>query len=88
MKIKKFQMGGEVPVQTSEEQAPVQQQDPIMQIASMMAQALETGDCNISMQACEAFLMLLQQASAPAPVDQAPVGQPVFKKGGKLIKRV
>lgn len=62
-------------------------QDPIMQIATMMAQALQTGDCNVAMQACEAFLMLLQQAQPQqAPVGPAE-GQPVFKKGGKIIGR-
>lgn len=40
-------------------------------------------------QACEAFLSLLSQAQAPA---QEPIGapvdsEPVFKKGGKLVKR-
>lgn len=89
MQIKKFQMGGEAPV-AAPEAAPSQAQDPVMEIASLMAQALQTGDCNIAMQACEAFLMLLQQASgsAQAPVGQTPEGQPVFKKGGKMVKRV
>lgn len=89
MEIRKFQMGGEAPA-AAPEAAPTQAQDPVLQIAEMMAQALQTGDCNIAMQACEAFLMLLQQASGPeqAPVGQAPEGQPVFKKGGKMIKRV
>lgn len=91
MKIKKYQMGGEMPAQPTEATmaAPAEQsaQDPIMQIASMMAHALQTGDCNIAMQACEAFLMLLQQASAPAPMEAAPQGQPVFKKGGKIVSR-
>lgn len=88
MQIKKYQMGGEAPAAAPA--APAQPQDPVMEIASLMAQALQTGDCNIAMQACEAFLMLLQQASGPeqAPVGQAPEGQPVFKKGGKVVKRV
>lgn len=86
MEIRKFQMGGEAPA-AAPTAAPA---DPVMEIASMMANALQTGDCNIAMQACEAFLMLLQQASGSeqAPVGQAPEGQPVFKKGGKMIKRV
>lgn len=89
MEIRKYQMGGAAPA-TAPAAAPEQAQDPVLQIAEMMAQALQTGDCNIAMQACEAFLMLLQQASGPeqAPVGQAPEGQPVFKKGGKVLKRV
>lgn len=88
MEIRKFQMGGAAPTAVPEA-APAQAQDPVLQVAEMMAQALQTGDCNIAMQACEAFLMLLQQASGPeqAPVGQVPEGQPVFKKGGKM-KRI
>ena len=85
MKIVKFmQQGGQAPMPA--EQAP-QQQDPLMQIAQMFMQGLESGDCQLLAQGAQAFLGLLQQASAPPPVEQAPQGQPVFKKGGKLAKR-
>lgn len=87
MKIKKYQMGGEMP-ETAPAAAPAAQNDPLMEIAQLFSQGLQSGDCNLLAQGAEAFLMLLQQASAPAPVDQAPAGQPVFKKGGKMIKRV
>lgn len=94
MQIKKFQMGGEVPAGTPaqastpvEATAPASGDDVLMQIAQLFAQGLQTGDCNLLAQGAEAFLMLLQQASAPAPMEAAPQGQPVFKKGGKLIGR-
>lgn len=94
MKIKKFQMGGEVPsgapVPASapvEATAPASGDDVLMQIAQLFAQGLQTGDCNLLAQGAEAFLMLLQQASAPAPMEAARQGQPVFKKGGKLVRR-
>lgn len=94
MKIKKFQMGGEVPAGTPapasapvEATAPASGDDVLMQIAQLFAQGLQTGDCNLLAQGAEAFLMLLQQASAPAPMEAAPQGQPVFKKGGKLVGR-
>lgn len=83
MKIKKYQMGGQAPMPA--EQAPAQ--DPLLQIADMFMQGLQTGDCNLLAQGAEAFLGLLQQAAGPAPVDQAPQGQPVFKKGGKVVSR-
>ena len=71
-------------------QAPAPQgqgQDPIMMIAQAAMQALETQDCNIAMQVCEAFIGLIQGGQeAPAEVG-APVEQPVFKKGGKLMKK-
>ena len=93
MKIKKFQMGGDVPAGTpAPASTPVEATapaggDPLMEIAQLFAQGLQTGDCNLLAQGAEAFLMLLQQASAPAPMEAAPQGQPVFKKGGKLIGR-
>lgn len=67
------------------EQAPAQ--DPLLKIAEMFMQGLQAGDCNLLAQGAEAFLSLLQQAQGPAPVEAAPQGQPVFKKGGKLLKR-
>lgn len=91
MKVLKYQEGGTIP--TEQPMIPPQQtqEDPIMQIANMMAQALQTGDCNIAMQACDSFLQLLTQASRESipqePVNQIPEGEPVFKKGGKIVKR-
>ena len=40
----------------------------------------------MAMQVCEGFVALIQQAmgGGPAPVGQAPEGEPVFKKGGKI----
>lgn len=97
--IKKFQEGGAVapedqateqaPAEQAPEQAPAeqpQQQDPIMMLAQMSAQALQSQDCNMAMQVCQAFLQIAQQAGGGAP--QQPQGQPVFKKGGKLLKRI
>ena len=85
MKITKFQQGGNIPAQAPA--AP--QQDPLMAIAELFAQGLQNGDCQLLAQGAEAFLGLLQQAQAPsqAPVGQVPEGQPVFKKGGKLVSR-
>lgn len=66
-------------------------QDPIMQIADIFVQALQSGDCNMLEQGAEMFIQLVSQAMGQGgpqgPVDQAPEGEPVFKKGGKLVKR-
>jgi hypothetical protein len=89
MQIKKFQMGGEMPTNTPAP-APTeaaQANDPLMEIAQIFMTGLQNGDCNLLAQGAEAFLMLLQQASAPAPMEAVPQGQPIFKKGGK-VKRV
>lgn len=87
MKIKKYQEGGAMPAQTNG--TPVAQEtNPIIEIANVMAQALQSGDCNMAMEACQAFLSFLQQAQEPPaePIGQAE-GQPVFKKGGKMVRR-
>ena len=96
MIIKKYQEGGAAPMPVEAAAAPAPAgpeagpqggQDPIMMIAQAAMQALETQDCNIAMQVCEAFIGLLQGGQeAPAEVG-APVEQPVFKKGGKLSKK-
>ena len=84
MKIIKFmQQGGQAPMPA--EQAPAQ--DPLMMLAEAAVGALQNQDCGLAMQVCEGFVSLLQQAQGPAPVEAAPQGQPVFKKGGKLLKR-
>ena len=97
--IKKFQDGGEIdqetPEMTSEEQ-PMQEEaaqqpqqgggDPLIQLAQLAMQALQGQDCNAAMQVCQAFLQLIQQAQqqqGAAPQQ----GEPVFRKGGILIKR-
>lgn len=97
--IRKFQEGGAVPADDSAamEQAPEQGapeqgggQDPLMQLAQMAAQAIQGQDCNAAMQVCQAFLQLLQQAQGGggAPEQGAPQGEPVYRKGGRLVRRV
>jgi len=103
MKIKKFQEGGMAPemdpamaqgAPMGPEAAPAPMEggeDAIMQIAQVAAQALQAQDCEAAMAVCEAFIQLIQQAGAPeggaAPVEEAPQGEPVFKKGGRICKR-
>lgn len=87
--IKKFQQGGPMPAEAAAAPAPEQGgQDPIMQIAEMAGAALQSQDCAMAMQVCEAFMMLVEQmAGGGAEPVGAPAGQPVFAKGGKLIRR-
>lgn len=82
--IKKLQEGGAMP-----EATPAQGQDPFQMLAEMAVQALQGQDCQMAMQVCEGYVALIQQAmgEAQAPVGQAPEGEPVFRKGGKLVKR-
>ena len=64
--------------------------DPLMQIAQMAMQALQSQDCNAAMQVCEAFVQLIQQAQGGGAPQEAPApeGEPVFRKGGKLARYV
>lgn len=94
--IKKFQEGGAMPPQDpAAAQAPAAPAapeqgggDPLMQIAEMAMQALQTQDCNMAMQVCEAFVMLIQQAQGGGAPEAAPQGEPVYRKGGVLSRRI
>ena len=52
----------------------------------MSAQALQSQDCQMAMQVCQAFLELVQQMQGGAPAE--PQGEPVFRKGGVLVGRI
>lgn len=98
--VSKFQTGGTMPVGAPEESpamseqaaaeqpAPQEQpeQDPIMMLAQMAAQALQTQDCQMMAQVCQAFLEIVQQMQGGAP--EEPQAEPVFKKGGTLVRRI
>lgn len=68
---------------------PGAEQDPLMMIAEIFMQGLQTQNCEMLAQGAQAFLQLLQQAQGGGaePVGAAPEGEPVFKKGGKLCGR-
>lgn len=97
MKVKpiKFQEGGSAPAPAAPAPAPeggaapmeVQEQNPLIQIAQMAMQALQTGDCEVALQVCEAFIQLVQ-ASSTGGVPEEDQGQPVYKKGGILVRRI
>lgn len=94
--VKKFQQGGEIaPEEAPMEEAPVEEgtpmnegqgggEDPFMMLAQMAAQALQNQDCQMAMQVCQGFLEVMQQMAGA----QQQQGEPVFKKGGKLCKRI
>jgi len=48
-------------------------------------QAVETQDCNLAIQVCQAILQMAGGGGQEAPA--APEGQePVYRKGGKLVR--
>lgn len=102
-KIKKLQEGGATPTPADQgvaapagqptgapagNGAPDAGADPIMQLAQMAQQALQTGDGQMALAVCEGFLQLISQMAGEAGAAPAPQGEPVFKKGGKIVKRI
>lgn len=84
MKLKFLQEGGAMP---AEQPA----QDPMQELVAMAAQALQANDPNLAMQVCQALVQMADQAAQAAPAEQpaeAPAGEPVFKMGGKLVRRI
>lgn len=96
VKITKFQEGGQMTAQEAPAPAPApaaapeqpQGENPIMQIAQMAMQALQTGDCQAALQVCEAFIQLIQQSSGESASEEAPQGEPVYRQGGILSRRI
>lgn len=94
MYIKKFQQGGGVPMgESAPEQAPMAQEAPVQggaeeqlaQIAQQLIQMLlqEIGDPNAVAAVLQMAMEMLQQAAQGGASQEAPV----FKKGGKIVKK-
>lgn len=86
-KVKKFQEGGAAPAPAAEPM-PAEQGAQLMQLAQMAAEALQSGDCNTALAVCEGFMGLIQQASQGQGGEAAPQGEPVYRRGGTLVRRV
>lgn len=86
--IKKFQEGGAAPA--PEAAAPQQSgEDPTAMLMQGAQQAVQNQNCQIAIQVCQMVLEMLGGGGAPeqggAP---APEGQPVHRRGGKLIRYI
>jgi hypothetical protein len=55
-------------------------------LAQGAMQALQSGDCQMAMQVCQGLAEIVQQAATQE--QEAPQGEPVFKKGGILLRRI
>lgn len=86
--VKFLQEGGVTPEAAPVEEAPAapeQGGDPMEQILQAAAQAVQTQDAQLALQVCQA-LVEMAGGGAPAP-EQAPPGQePVYRKGGRLVR--
>lgn len=90
--IKMYQEGGELaPEAAPAEEAPAPEQgggSPEEQIMMACQQALETQDCNLAMQVCQAIMQMLG-GGAPQGAPAAPEGAaPVYRRGGRLSRWV
>lgn len=86
MNLKFLQEGG--PIGPAESTQP---QDPMEQLVGMASQALQNNDSNLALQVCEMLVQMAEQAAqqaAPAPEPAPAGGEPVFGKGGKLVRRI
>lgn len=89
--IGKFQEGGAMPPQD-----PAAAQgggDPMQEILMGCQQAVETQDCQIALQVCQVMLEMAgggaaPAEAAPAPAPAEPASEPVYKKGGILVRRM
>lgn len=90
--IKKFQEGGAAPA--PEAAAPQQGgEDPTAMLMQGAQQAVQNQDCQIAIQVCQMVLEMLGGGSAPAEKGEpgaggAPQSEPVYRRGGRLVRRI
>lgn len=91
--VKKFQVGGPAPMP---DEAPMPQDpaaasmeaNPVDELTQMAAEALQSGNCDVALAVCQGFIELMQEMAGGGAPQEAPAGQPVYRKGGILVKRV
>lgn len=90
---RKYQEGGPMPAPAAPA-GPQGGEDPMMILMQGAQQALQAQDCNVAMQVCQMLLELAGGAGAPAeaaPAEAAPApaeGEPVYRRGGRLLRRI
>ena len=73
--------------------APQGGEDPMAMLIQGAQQAVQAQDCQIAMRVCQ---MLLELAGGGAPAEAAPAeaapapaeGEPVYRRGGRLVRRI
>lgn len=87
----KFQAGGPMPA-GAPAQAPQGGEDPTAMLLQGAQQAVQGQDCEMAMQVCQMLIKALggspqeaaPQEAAPAPAE----GEPVYRRGGRLVRRI
>ena len=83
-KIGRFQEGGAMPAPAEAAPAEASQGgDPMEQVYQMAAEIVQQLGPDAAAMLAQAIMEMLQGGGAPAPQ-----GEPVYKKGGKLIGRM
>lgn len=89
---RKYQEGGAMPAEAPAA-APQGGEDPMAMLMQGAEQAVSAQDCEIAIQVCQ---MLLELAGGGAPAEAAPAeaapapaeGEPVYRRGGRLVRRI
>ena len=91
--LKFLQEGGAMPA-GAPAGAPQGGEDPMAMLLQGAQQAVQAQDCQIAMQVCQMLLELAGGGGAPteaAPAEAAPApaeGEPVYRRGGRLVRRI
>lgn len=89
----KFQAGGPMPA-GAPAQAPQGGEDPTAMLLQGAQQAVQRQDCEMAMQVCQMLIEALGGGGSPqeaAPQEAAPApaeGEPVYRRGGRLVRRI
>lgn len=89
----KFQAGGPMPA-GAPAQVPQGGEDPTAMLLQGAQQAVQGQDCEMAMQVCQMLIEALGGGGSPqeaAPQEAAPApaeGEPVYRRGGRLVRRI
>ena len=89
---RKYQEGGPMPASAGAA-GPQGGEDPMVMLMQGAQQALQAQDCEVAMQVCQMLLELAgggaSAEAAPAETTPAPAeGEPVYRRGGRLLRRI
>lgn len=80
--VKYMQEGGQMAAQEAPVEEQAAAQDPMAQLIEMAMQAVQANDAQMALQVCAALVQLAQGGA-----EQAPAEEPMFRKGGCLVKK-